>query len=82
MRTRLVRIGNSRGVRLPKSLIQQAGLTEEVDLVLRGNTIVIAGRPAPRAGWEEAAAELHAEGGDKLLDTPAPTHFDMTEWKW
>ena len=36
------------GVRLPKPLIQQAGLTDEVDLELRGNTIVIAGRPAPR----------------------------------
>ena len=82
MKTRLVRIGNSRGVRLPKPLIQQAGLTEEVELELRGNTIVISGRPAPRAGWAEAAERMQAEGQDKLLDPPAPTHFDETEWKW
>ena len=82
MKTRLVRIGNSRGVRLPKPLIEQAGLTEEVELQLRGNTIVIAARPATRAGWAEAARELHAEGRDKLLDSPTPTRFDETEWEW
>jgi antitoxin MazE len=82
MKTRLVRIGNSRGVRLPKPLIEQAGLAEEVELHLRGNTIVIAPRPVPRAGWSEAARTLHAEGGDELLDPAAPTHFDRTQWKW
>jgi len=82
MKTRLVRIGNSRGVRLPKPLIEQAGLTEEVDLELRGNTIVIAARPAPRRGWAEAARNLRTKGGDQLLDPPTPTHFDETEWQW
>lgn len=82
MKTRLVRIGNSRGIRLPKPLIEQAGLTDEVELQLRGNTIVIAARPVPRAGWAEAARQLHANGADQLLDPPTPTHFDDTEWKW
>jgi antitoxin MazE len=82
MKTRLVRIGNSRGVRLPKPLIDQAGLTDEVELVLRGNTIVIAAHPVPRNGWAEAARKLHATGGDQLLEPPTPTHFDETEWRW
>ncbi len=82
MKTRLVRMGNSRGVRLPKPLIQQAGLSEEVELELRGNTIVIAAYPAPRRGWAEAARKLRAEGGDQLLDPPTPTRFDETEWQW
>ena len=82
MKTRLVRIGNSRGVRLPKPLIDQAGLTDQVELVLRGNTIVIAAHPAPRSGWAEAARKLHTAGGDQLLDPPMPTHFDETEWQW
>jgi len=77
-----VRIGNSRGVRLPKPLIEQAGLTDDIDLQLRGNTIVIAARGVPRAGWAEAARKLHAAGGDQLLDPPTSTHFDETEWKW
>jgi len=82
MKTRLVRIGNSRGVRLPKPLIEQAGLTDEVDLELRGNTIVIVARPTTRRGWAEAAGKLRVEGGDRLLDPPTPTHFDETEWQW
>ncbi|MBI4515013.1 MAG: AbrB/MazE/SpoVT family DNA-binding domain-containing protein [Deltaproteobacteria bacterium] len=82
MKTRLVRMGNSRGVRLPKPLIEQAGLSDEVELELRGNTIVIVARPAPRRGWAEAARRLRAEGGDQLLDPPTPTRFDETEWQW
>lgn len=82
MKTRLVRIGNSRGVRLPKPLITQAGLTEEVELTVRGNTIVIVAQRSPRDGWAEAARRLHAEGSDQLLDAPTPTRFDEAEWQW
>ncbi len=82
MKTRLVRIGNSRGVRLPKPLIEQAGLTDEVELKVRGNTVVIVARKAPRAGWAEAARRLRASDGDRLLDAPTPTRFDETEWQW
>lgn len=82
MKTRLVRIGNSRGVRLPKPLIEEAGLIDEVDLELRGNTIVIAARPTARRGWAEAARKLRAQGGDALLDPLTATHFDETEWQW
>jgi antitoxin MazE len=75
-------MGNSRGVRLPKPLIEQAGLTDEVELEVRGNTIIIVAKNAPRSGWAEAARKLHAEGGDELLDPPTPTRFDETEWRW
>ena len=68
MRTRLVRIGNSRGVRLPKPLIDQAGLTDEVDIRVEGSAIIIERAAAPREGWAEAAKEMHARGEDGLLD--------------
>lgn len=82
MKTRLVRIGNSRGVRLPKPLIEQVGFSDEVELEVRGNTIVIAAHSAPRSGWAEAARRVHAQGGDRLLDPPTATRFDQTEWEW
>ena len=82
MKTRLVRMGNSRGVRLPKPLIQQAGLTDEVELEVRGNAIVIVAKKGPRAGWAEAARTLRAQDGDRLLDAPTPTYFDEVEWRW
>jgi antitoxin MazE len=82
MKTRLVQMGNSRGVRLPKPLIEQAGLTEEVELEVRDNTIVIIGKKRVRAGWAEAAMALNAKDGDRLLDEPTPTRFEETEWQW
>ena len=83
MRTRLVRIGNSRGVRIPKALVKAAGL--DVPLRMR---VVDAGlllervEDDPRAGWAEAARELVSRGGGGLLDDPTPTVFDESEWKW
>ena len=72
MKTRLVRMGNSRGVWLPKPLIEQAGLTDEVELEVRDNAIVILAQRRPRTGWAEAARALHAAGGDGLLDPHVP----------
>ena len=81
MRTRLVRIGNSRGVRLPKPLIAQAGLTDEVEMQLTGGAITIRPAKDPRRGWAEAAQRMHDRKEDRLLDTPAPV-FDDTQWNW
>jgi len=80
-RAKLVRIGNSRGVRLPKPLIDQAALEGEVDLRVRGNTIVITSARPVRQGWAEAARAARAAGDDARIETP-PTGFDATEWRW
>lgn len=82
MKTRLVRIGNSRGVRLPKPLILEAGLTDEVELRVQEGAIVVARAALPRAGWSDAATKLRMRGEDTLLDPPTPTRFDDTEWTW
>ncbi|MFM7141138.1 MAG: AbrB/MazE/SpoVT family DNA-binding domain-containing protein [Alphaproteobacteria bacterium] len=82
VKTRLVRMGNSKGVRLPKPLIEQAGLADEVELEIRGATIVIRARHAVREGWAEASRDLRGDGGDRLLDPVTPTRFDETEWEW
>jgi antitoxin MazE len=82
MKAHFVRMGNSRGVRLPKVVIEQAGLTDEVELEVRGATVVIAAARKPREGWAEAARQLHASGGDELLDPLTPTRFEDVEWQW
>jgi antitoxin MazE len=82
MKARLVQIGNSRGIRLPKPLIEEAGLGDEVELRVRACSIVILAARAPRSGWAEAALALRARGEDRLLDAPTPTHFDDEEWEW
>lgn len=82
MRTRLVRIGNSRGIRIPKLAIEEAGLSEEVELRVQPGAITIRPAAGPRAGWSEAAKLMQARGDDRLLDVPTPTRFDEEEWTW
>ncbi len=82
MKTRLVQIGNSRGVRLPKPVIEEAGLDDEVELQVRDGAIIIRPLRAPRSGWEDAARVLRENSGDYLLDSPVPTRFDEGEWEW
>jgi antitoxin MazE len=82
MRAKLVRIGNSKGIRLPKPVIEQVGLTEEVELEVRDGAIVITPGEETRKGWAEAAQALVAHGEDQLLDEPLPTAFDAKEWNW
>jgi antitoxin MazE len=79
MKTRLVRIGNSRGVRLPKPLLEQAGLEDEVEIRVESGTLVIAPVSSARAGWAEAVAKFGPSG---LVDAPTATRFDDEEWAW
>ena len=78
MKSRLVSMGNSRGVRIPKPLLAEVGLVDEVELHVRDGAIVIEPLRATRAGWAEAAAALSSG----LLDPETPTRFDETEWHW
>ncbi len=82
MKTRLVRIGNSRGVRIPKPLIEQAGLTDEVEMDVRDGAIVIQPAATLRSGWADAAKRMRQQDDDLLLDPPTPTNFDEGEWEW
>ena len=82
MKSRLIRIGNSRGVRLPKPLIEEAGLEEEVEVHVRGGAVVISSRREARKGWAEAARQMREDGHDQLLDPTTSTRFDEKEWRW
>ena len=82
MKSRIVRIGNSRGVRLPKALIDQANLSEEVELHAVPGSIVVKAVRRTRDGWADAARQMSARGEDDLLDTHSSTEFDEKEWEW
>jgi len=81
-RTRIVQIGNSEGIRVPKVPLEQAQLPDEVELQAeRGRLIVRAARVA-WAGWAEAARVMRARDEGVLLDTPTSSEFDTKEWQW
>jgi antitoxin MazE len=79
MKVKLVRIGNSRGLRLAKPLLEEAGLTDEVEIHVAPGVLTITPVAAPRGGWAAAAAAVTPEG---LLDAASPTRFDDGEWEW
>src|SRR5215467_1755815 len=73
MRTRIIRIGNSQGIRIPKLYLQQTGLDEEVELDVQENGIVIRSVSHPRQGWEQAFQAMAEKGDDQLLDAELVT---------
>lgn len=80
--SKIVPIGNSQGVRIPKPLLEQAGLDGPVRLRVVDSGILIERRPDVREGWGEAARQL-SEGEERgLLDEPTATEFDETDWAW
>jgi antitoxin MazE len=77
---KLIQIGNSRGVRLPKELIEQAGLKDEIDLIARDGEILIANTHSPREGWEASFAAMSQRGDDKLAVPDVFTEEVLEEW--
>ena len=84
MRIRIVQIGNSQGIRIPKALLEQTGLKGEIDLIEKNGSLVIRPAKSPRKGWAEAFQEMARNGEDELLDDPRTlqSDWDKEEWEW
>ena len=81
VRAKLVRIGNSKGVRLPKAMIEEAGLGDELEISVRKGEIVIARVKKVREGWAEDA-RLMAKLEKGTFVQPPPTNFMLYEQEW
>jgi antitoxin MazE len=82
VRSKVIRIGNSRGVRIPKALLEQAGLSGEVEMVVEGKRLIIRPASSPRQGWETHFAAMAEAGDDRILDEAAPIRWDEEDWVW
>jgi antitoxin MazE len=84
MRARVVKIGNSQGIRIPKPLLEQTGIMGDVELEVDQNQIIIRPVLNPRAGWDDAFIAMAEDTDDVLLDGEASlTHsWDDEEWQW
>jgi antitoxin MazE len=67
MQVSVVQIGNSKGIRLSKTLLEKYHITDKIELVLENDYIVLKPISEPRKNWEAAFAEMHRNGDDKLL---------------
>jgi antitoxin MazE len=84
MKTKIVQIGNSQGVRIPKPLLAETGISGEVEISAENGSLVIRPIRKPREGWAEAFQEMARRGDDALLENTAhvPTRWDEDEWEW
>lgn len=84
MKTRIIKIGNSQGIRIPKVLLEQSGLSEEVELEVQNEQIIIRSAERPRQKWEEAFRSMAEHADDRLLDKDlaGQTRWDADEWQW
>ena len=78
----VVRIGNSRGIRIPKVWLDKVGLTDKAEMAIEAGRLVIRPVRCPREGWEEQFKAMAACGEDRLLEPETPTEWDRTEWEW
>jgi antitoxin MazE len=83
MRLKLVPVGNSRGLRIPKPILEQCGFRDAVELRVEKDRLVITPERRPRPGWEEAFRAAGPSAQDELLLSALPANdFDREEWRW
>lgn len=82
MRANIVRIGNSRGLRIPKTVLEACGIQDAVELTVEEGRLVIEPVRSVREGWAEAARGMAERREDHMLDPELPTAFDENEWEW
>ncbi len=86
IRTNIIKMGNSRGIRIPKPFLDKAGVDGEIEIEVLRDQIIL--RPVKggrvrqaREGWEERFRELAKHGDDEVLtDWDFPNKFDKEEW--
>jgi antitoxin MazE len=85
MKTKLIRIGNSQGVRIPKPLIEESGITDEIEMILRDDEIVLRSAETTRKNWEASFEKMAEQDDDIILDQKEiqkQSEWDEVEWTW
>ena len=83
VKTKVVRIGNSRGIRIPKVILDQCHINDEVELETKEDCLVIKSPHKAREGWDSAFQKMHENQEDILImDDNITNQFDEDEWEW
>ncbi len=81
METSIVSIGNSKGIRLSKTLLEKYKIKDKVELILEKGYIIVKPIATPRKGWEKAFKEMNENEDDKLLLNDVFEDENLDEWK-
>jgi len=84
MRARVIKIGNSQGLRIPKPILEQTGIRDDVEIELEKNQIIIRPIQKVREGWDKAFKTMAENGDDELIisDKDISHSWDEEEWQW
>ena len=82
MKAQIIKIGNSRGIRIPKPLLEESNLEGEVELEVIDEGLLIKSTSPPRHGWEAAFRTLAENDDDDLIMDETGSRFDMENWRW
>ena len=84
MRARVIKIGNSQGLRIPKPILEQTGIMDDVEIEVVKNQIIIRPIKNAREGWENAFKVMSEKGDDRLIieDENMLHSWDEEEWQW
>ena len=84
IKSRIIKIGNSQGLRIPKVVLEQLNIRGEVEMEVQDNQLVIRSLQAPRQNWAKQFQRMAAHEDDQLLDPvpPSLTVWDEEEWEW
>ena len=83
MKVKLIPIGNSKGVRIPRSIIKACGFGEQVEMRVSEGAVVLTPARNLREGWNTAFEKMAAAGDDALLVSESLAHeWDEAEWEW
>ena len=82
IRSKVIKIGNSRGIRIPQALLEQIGLTGNVEMTIEGNKLVINPLRLSRQGWGAQFGDMAEHGDDRLVDQTPATQWEEVEWTW
>lgn len=82
MKSQIIQIGNSQGVRLPKVLLEESRISGEVDLELHPDGILIRKAQKARATWDEQFKAMAENDDDEMLHDHTPTAYEKKEWQW
>ena len=77
----VISIGNSKGIRLTKTLIEKYNIKDTMELVLEKSYIILKPKNSPRKGWEKSFKKMHKNGEDKLLMPDVFEDENFEEWK-
>jgi antitoxin MazE len=83
MRAHVVKIGNSQGLRIPKPILDQTGIIDDVEIEVEKNQIIIRPVKNAREGWDAAFKSMGKRGDDEAIIDDGISHtWDEEEWQW